>query len=78
MVSCRQIESLLPMSLLSTCAGSVCPLTALQTLPGLQINCHMHTLDLSSNAVDIDGISALADALRENESLECLILRWAV
>ena len=42
----------------------------------LQINGYLGTLDLTSNAVDIDGINALADALKPNSSLECLRLRW--
>ena len=43
----------------------------------LQLNRYLGALDLSSNAIDIDGITAIAEALRENDTLEGLKLGCA-
>ena len=40
-----------------------------------QINTTLQTLELNSNVIDYDGISALAEAIAENSSLTTLHIR---
>ena len=42
---------------------------------GAQINTTLQTLELNSNVIDYDGITALAEALAENSSLNTLHIR---
>ena len=40
------------------------------------MNTTLEVLELSSNVIDYDGITALAEALAENTSLKALHIRW--
>ena len=41
------------------------------------MNTTLEVLDVSSNVIDYDGITAIAEALAENTSLKTLHLRYA-
>ena len=53
------------------------PMCAEELVSGAQINTTLQTLELNSNVIDYDGITALAEALAENSSLTTLHIRCA-
>lgn len=52
-----------------------CTHFAKEFVSGAQINTTLQTLELNSNVIDYDGITALAEALAENSSLTTLHIR---